>query len=75
LEVAPSKYIAEFNTCKHTVLEVLGVGEDIGNKISKANGAFNQLQKVWKSSDISLRTELRIFNSNVNSILLYICEP
>jgi hypothetical protein len=27
--------------------------------------AFNQLQKVWKSSDISLRTKVRIFNSNV----------
>jgi hypothetical protein len=42
--------------------------------MSKANGAFNQLQNVWKSSDISLRTKLRIFNSNVKSILLYGCE-
>jgi hypothetical protein len=30
-----------------------GSMEDI-KKISKANGAFNQLQEVWKSSDISL---------------------
>jgi hypothetical protein len=45
--------------------------EDVRNKISKANGAFNQQQKVWKSSAISLRTKLRIFNSNVKSILLY----
>jgi hypothetical protein len=29
------------------------------------------LQKVWKSSDISLRTKLTIFNSNMKSILLY----
>jgi hypothetical protein len=42
----------------------------VRNKISKANGAFNQLQKVRKSSDVSLRTKLRIFNSNVKSILL-----
>jgi hypothetical protein len=48
--------------------------EDVRNKISKANGAFNQLQKIWKSSDISLRTKLRIFNSNVKSVLLYQCE-
>jgi hypothetical protein len=48
--------------------------EDVKNKIFKANGAFNQLQKIWKSNDISLRTILRIFNSNVKTILLYGCE-
>jgi hypothetical protein len=47
----------------------LGSTEDV--RLSKANRAFNQLQKVWKSSDISLRTKLRIFNSNVKSVLLY----
>jgi hypothetical protein len=48
--------------------------EDVRNKISKANGAFNRLQKLRKSNDISLRTKLRIFNSNVKSVLLYGCE-
>jgi hypothetical protein len=51
-----------------------GCMEDVRNKISKTNGAFNQLQKVWKLSEISLRTKLRIFNSNLKSILLYGCE-
>jgi hypothetical protein len=51
-----------------------GSMEDVRTKISKVNEAFNQLQKVWKSSDISLRTKLRIFNSNMKSILLYGCE-
>jgi hypothetical protein len=37
--------------------------EDVRNKISEANGAFNQLQKVWKSSDVLLRTILRICKS------------
>jgi hypothetical protein len=48
-----------------------GSMEVVRNKLSKANGAFNQLQKVWKSSDISLRTKLtvRICNSNVKSVL------
>jgi hypothetical protein len=31
--------------------------EDVRNKISKAIGAFNQLHKVRKSSDISSRTK------------------
>jgi hypothetical protein len=53
-----------------------GSMEDVRNKISKENEVFNQLQKVWKSSDISLRTKLRIYNSNVISILrvLYGCK-
>jgi hypothetical protein len=33
-----------------------GSMENARNKISKANGAFNQLQNVCKSSHISLRT-------------------
>jgi hypothetical protein len=37
-----------------------GIMEAARNTISKANGAFNQLQEVWKSSDVSLRTKLRI---------------
>jgi hypothetical protein len=45
-----------------------GNTDDVRNKISQANGASNQLQKVWKSSVISLRTKLRIFNSNVKLI-------
>jgi hypothetical protein len=42
-----------------------GSVEDVRNEMSKANWDFNQQQKVWKSSDIPLRTKLRIFNSNV----------
>jgi hypothetical protein len=45
--------------------------KDVKNKTSLANGAFNQLQKVCKSDDISLRIKLRIFNSNMKSVLLY----
>jgi hypothetical protein len=47
--------------------------EDVRNKIAKANGAFNQLQKVWQPGGISLR-KIRIFNTNVKSLLLYGCE-
>ena len=33
-----------------------------------------QLYPVWKSKDISVQTKLRIFRSNVKSVLLYGCE-
>jgi hypothetical protein len=49
--------------------------EDITNKISNANGAFNQLQKIWKSSDILLRKKkLSTFSSDVKLVILYGCE-
>ena len=32
------------------------------------------LKNIWASGGISMRTKLRIFNSNVKSVLLYGCE-
>jgi hypothetical protein len=43
-----------------------GSMKDVRNKISEAHGAFNQLKKFRKLNDISLKTKLRIFKSNVN---------
>jgi hypothetical protein len=41
--------------------------------IRKPNGAFIQLS-VWRNRNISKRTKLRNFNTNVKSVLLYACE-
>jgi hypothetical protein len=51
-----------------------GATQDILQQIRKANGAFVQLYPVWKNSRISTRTTLRIFHSNVKSVLLYESE-
>lgn len=32
------------------------------------------LNKIWNSPQITLKTKLRIFNSNVKSVVLYGCE-
>nr|KAG5704962.1 hypothetical protein BaRGS_022804 [Batillaria attramentaria] len=32
------------------------------------------LKNIWASKVVSIRTKLRIFNSNVKSVLLYGCE-
>jgi hypothetical protein len=48
-----------------------GVAQDDSQWIRKANGAFVQLYPVSKNSRISTRTKLRIFCSNVKSVLLY----
>jgi len=51
-----------------------GTLTDVSTRIRKARGAFAGLRNVWRSNQISLRTKLRIFNSNVKSVLLYASE-
>ena len=51
-----------------------GTDRDVTARIGKARGAFVILKNIWTSKQISMRTKLRIFNSNVKSVLLYGCE-
>ena len=51
-----------------------GAKEDILHRISKAKGAFAQLNKICNSWISSLKTKLRFFNSNVKTVLLYRLE-
>lgn len=51
-----------------------GTKIDIGARIKKARAAFASLRNIWKNSQISQRTKIRIFNSNVKSVLLYASE-
>lgn len=51
-----------------------GAREDVKSRIRKAQCAFGQLKSIWKSKQLSLKTKIRIFNSNVKSVLLYGCE-
>jgi endonuclease/exonuclease/phosphatase family metal-dependent hydrolase len=47
---------------------------EIKTRIGKAAAAFNTLHKVWKNANISLKTKIRLLNSNVLTVLLYGCE-
>ena len=51
-----------------------GTDRDVTARIGKARAAFVTLKNIWASGGISMRTKLRIFNSNVKSVLLYGCE-
>ena len=48
-----------------------GAEQDITARVGKARPSFNKLTKVGKSSQYSMRTKTRIFNSNVLTVLLY----
>jgi hypothetical protein len=64
------------NTKKFTYLgSVLCVEDgalaDIKSRLAKARNAYSNLDKIWKSNKYSLELKLKIYNSNVKSILLY----
>ena len=51
-----------------------GTDADVKTRIGKARSAFNMLKKVWSSREIGTPTKVRLFNSNVKSVLLYGAE-
>jgi hypothetical protein len=47
---------------------------EITTGITCAGSAFNKLRNVWRNPAYSLQLKLRLFNSNVLSVLIYGCE-
>ena len=56
------------------VSESGGTEEDVASRIKKANCVFVQLYLVWRNINILKEFKIRIFNTNVKSVLLYACE-
>lgn len=51
-----------------------GCRRDIDRRIGQAQKTFNMLRKVWSSSAFTRKTKLRLFKTNVKSVLLYGAE-
>ena len=47
--------------------------EAVASRIKKVNGIFVQLYPVWRNLNISKEVKIRIFNTNIKSVLLYAC--
>ena len=48
-----------------------GTDSDVTARVGKARAAFIILKNIWASREIATATKVRIFNSNVKSVLLY----
>lgn len=68
------KRVHNFTYLGSVVSEVGGTEEDITSRIAKARATFAQLRPVWQSRKLTRRIKLKIFRSNVKSVLLYGCE-
>ena len=51
-----------------------GSAADISTRLKKARAAYYKLRKVWASGQYRRKTKLRIYKSNVMSVLLYGAE-
>ena len=63
--------VSEFTYLGSIIDDNGGTGADIKTRIGKARAAYGLLNKVWKDRNISMRTKIRLFQSNVKSVLLY----
>ena len=48
--------------------------KDITNRLHKAKCSFHQLNKIWRSCNITEKTKIRLYQSNILSVLLYGAE-
>lgn len=48
-----------------------GTDRDVTARVGKARAAFVILKNIWHTREIATATKVRIFNSNVKSVLLY----
>ncbi|GFR98435.1 hypothetical protein ElyMa_002768900 [Elysia marginata] len=48
-----------------------GTDADIKAIIGKARSTYTQLQRIWKAGNISQKIKIRLYNSDVKSVLLY----
>jgi len=60
--------------CSITSKDNGGTDKDVTVRTKKVRGVFGMLNTVWRSTTYSNNTKLRIFNTNVKSVLLYGCE-
>ncbi|CAG2215814.1 unnamed protein product [Mytilus edulis] len=47
------------------------IEEEVNIRIGKAASAFKNLNNIWKNNKISRKTKIRLYVSNVRSVLLY----
>ena len=74
LQETPLEEVDSFTYLGSVINKVGGTDEDIKVRIQKARGAFAMLRNVWAAKELKMDTKLRIFKTNVRSVLLYGCE-
>ena len=67
-------YVDEFTYLGSLISKENATQKDIRARLGKAQSVFVRLQSIWKSKQYSLKTKIRLYSSNVKSVLLYGAE-
>ncbi|CAG9826883.1 unnamed protein product, partial [Diabrotica balteata] len=66
--------VENFMYLGNVITKSRGAEDDICMSIRKAQQSFSMLNPFWRSGEYTTSTKIRIFQSNVMSVLLYGCE-
>ena len=66
--------VSEFTYLGSLITNKGGASAEIKKRLQKARTVFYSLGQIWKSNVFSTRTKMKIFSSNVLSVLLYGAE-
>lgn len=67
----PIERVEDFTYLGSNISQDNAAQKDIRARLGKARCAFSKLHSIWKSKSFSLKTKIRLYNSNVKSVLLY----
>ena len=67
----PLEFLQDFTYLGSLISKDNGGQKGIKARLGKARCAFAKLQNFWKSNQYTTKTKIRLYNSNVKSILLY----
>lgn len=70
----PLEEVESFTYLGSIIDNQAGTDADVKAKIGKARAAFLTMKNVWNSRQLTTHTKIRLFNSNVKSLLLYGAE-
>ena len=66
--------VSEFAYLGSVLTEDKDIEKEVKTRIALASAAFQRMRPIWKSSTFSMQTKLRLYRSNVRSVLLYAAE-
>ena len=74
VEGVPLKEVKDFKYLGSYISSDSNIDKEVSTRIGLAAHAFKKLNNIWKSTTLSTKTKLRIYQSNVRSTLLYASE-
>ena len=67
----PLEFVQDFTYLCCLVSKCNGAPKDIKARLRKTRCGFAKFQTIWKFKQYTMKIKLRLYNSNVKSILLY----